>query len=137
MCGTLPLTYRDCRKTQDKSFTLTLFAHETTFKSLDSQFDLKAADGDYNPIIELFRKEFPDALELMGEEALMKSWKENPKDGLITVEVSRLFAHPARSSASRNTDAARVLPLTVLTLSLQEQSTFNWRFSSRNGSFLR
>jgi len=68
---------------------LTLFAHETTFKSLDSQYSFKAADGDYNPIIELFRKEFPDPLELMGEAALMKSWKENPKDGLITVEVRK------------------------------------------------
>jgi len=85
---------------------LTLFAHETTFKSLDSQYDFKAADGDYNPIIELFRKEFPDALELMGEEALMKSWKENPKDGLITVEVRRNILVQLRASRLI-TDAGR------------------------------
>ncbi|GAA5954721.1 hypothetical protein JCM3765_003868 [Sporobolomyces pararoseus] len=70
----------------DKSFTLTLFAHDETFKSLDSQ--LKTSPTESNPVVELFRKEFPDALELMGEEALMQSWKENPKDGLITVECS-------------------------------------------------
>ncbi|GAA5844245.1 hypothetical protein JCM3766R1_000982 [Sporobolomyces carnicolor] len=71
----------------DKSFTLTLFAHDDTFKSLDSQ--LRAQDGQQsNPVVDLFRKEFPDALDLMGEEALLKSWNENPKDGLITVECS-------------------------------------------------
>ncbi|GAA5912297.1 kynurenine 3-monooxygenase [Sporobolomyces salmoneus] len=70
----------------DKSFTLTLFAHDETFKTLDSK--LKSSSKGENPIVELFRKEFPDALELMGEEALLKSWRENPKDGLITVECS-------------------------------------------------
>jgi kynurenine 3-monooxygenase len=68
---------------------LTLFAHDETFKSLDSQ--LKSSSGP-NPVIELFRKEFPDALKFMGEDALMQSWKENPKDGLVTVEVRKLSA---------------------------------------------
>ncbi|GAA6017312.1 hypothetical protein JCM11491_000625 [Sporobolomyces phaffii] len=71
----------------DKSFTLTLFAHETTFKDLDAQLK-QASTADTNPVIDLFRKEFPDALKLMGEDALMQSWRENPKDGLITVECS-------------------------------------------------
>ncbi|GAA5929098.1 hypothetical protein JCM1841_005138 [Sporobolomyces salmonicolor] len=72
---------------QDKSFTLTLFAHHSTFSSLDLQLSSKT-DSSSNPVVELFRAEFPDALELMGEEALMKSWNGNPKDGLITVECS-------------------------------------------------
>lgn len=74
---------------QDKSFTLTLFAHDSTFSSIDAQLassDSSNSNGS-NPVVELFRKEFPDALEHMGEEALLRSWKENPKDGLITVEV--------------------------------------------------
>ncbi|GAA5933752.1 kynurenine 3-monooxygenase [Sporobolomyces koalae] len=71
----------------DKSFTLTLFAYETTFKSLDAALKELEQD-DPNPVVELFRKEFPDAFELMGEQALLQSWRENPKDGLITVECS-------------------------------------------------
>ncbi|GAA6020013.1 hypothetical protein JCM10207_006759 [Rhodosporidiobolus poonsookiae] len=72
---------------QDKSFTLTLFAHNSTFSSLDAQLASSTADKDCaNPVVELFRKEFPDALERMGEEALLRSWRENPKDGLVTVE---------------------------------------------------
>ncbi|GAA5833043.1 hypothetical protein JCM11251_006491 [Rhodosporidiobolus azoricus] len=74
---------------QDKSFTLTLFAHDSTFASLDAQLaSAKSSDAASNPVVELFRKEFPDALEHMGEEALLQSWKENPKDGLVTVECS-------------------------------------------------
>lgn len=72
---------------QDKSFTLTLFAHQSTFDELDSKLRSLSSDA-VNPVVELFRTEFPDALELMGEEELLKSWRENPKDGLITVEVS-------------------------------------------------
>ncbi|GAA5858850.1 hypothetical protein JCM1840_006586 [Sporobolomyces johnsonii] len=72
---------------QDKSFTLTLFAHHSTFSSLGEQLSSETGSSS-NPVVDLFRAEFPDALELMGEEALMKSWNENPKDGLITVECS-------------------------------------------------
>ncbi|BGO95545.1 hypothetical protein NBRC10512_007803 [Rhodotorula toruloides] len=72
---------------QDKSFTLTLFAHDSTFTSLDAEL-ASLAPGAPNPVVELFRREFPDALEQMGEEALLQSWRENPKDGLITVECS-------------------------------------------------
>ncbi|GAA6060665.1 hypothetical protein JCM10212_001221 [Sporobolomyces blumeae] len=75
----------------DKSFTLTLFAHETTFKDLSTSLaELDKADDDNarNPVVDLFEREFPDALELMGREALLQSWNENPKDGLITIECS-------------------------------------------------
>lgn len=76
--------------TKDKSFTLTLFAPTTTFEDLDSKLSTldSSAEGKINPIVQLFEDEFPDALELMGAEQLLKSWRENPKDGLITVEVS-------------------------------------------------
>ncbi|GAA5894284.1 hypothetical protein JCM6882_007621 [Rhodosporidiobolus microsporus] len=72
---------------QDKSFTLTLFAYDSTFSTLEAQRASAKSSG-MNPIVELFRNEFPDALEHMGEEALMRSWRENPKDGLVTVECS-------------------------------------------------
>jgi kynurenine 3-monooxygenase len=74
---------------QDKSFTLTLFAHDSTFTSLTAQLAATPADSSSNPIVDLFRAEFPDALKHMGEEALLQSWRENPKDGLVTVEVRR------------------------------------------------
>ncbi|GAA5841954.1 hypothetical protein JCM9279_003168 [Rhodotorula babjevae] len=77
---------------QDKSFTLTLFAHDSTFSAIDAELarraDLGAKAGDEHPVVDLFRREFPDALELMGDEALVRYWRENPKDGLITVECS-------------------------------------------------
>ncbi|GAA6053155.1 hypothetical protein JCM3770_002880 [Rhodotorula araucariae] len=77
---------------QDKSFTLTLFAHHSTFSTIDAQlaaqsFSPTEGKADH-PVVELFRREFPDALKLMGEEALLRYWRENPKDGLITVECS-------------------------------------------------
>ncbi|GAA6007176.1 kynurenine 3-monooxygenase [Rhodotorula paludigena] len=72
---------------QDKSFTLTLFAHHSTFSTFDLQLKSATADAP-NPVVELFRQEFPDALEHMGEEALLQSWRENPKDGLVMVECS-------------------------------------------------
>ncbi|KDE06360.1 hypothetical protein MVLG_03268 [Microbotryum lychnidis-dioicae p1A1 Lamole] len=78
---------------QDGSFTLTLFAPHSTFESLDKKLDeynsssVSARTGP-NPVVEKFKAEFPDALELMGEDELMKAWTENPKDGLVTVECS-------------------------------------------------
>ncbi|SCV74844.1 BQ2448_7873 [Microbotryum intermedium] len=82
---------------QDGSFTLTLFAPHSTFESLDKkleEFSSSSSQGP-NPVVEMFKAEFPDALELMGEDELMKSWTENPKDGLVTVEVSRVeFCSP-------------------------------------------
>ncbi|BGP41602.1 kynurenine 3-monooxygenase, mitochondrial precursor [Rhodotorula kratochvilovae] len=74
---------------QDKSFTLTLFAHHSTFSTIDAELASRSSDDKTDhPVVELFRREFPDALELMGEEALLRYWRENPKDGLITVGCS-------------------------------------------------
>lgn len=105
----------------DRSFTLTLFAHQSTFEALDKQLEehryaaeaaapimkegeegerevLVQGSETVNPVVKLFREEFADALELMGEEELMRSWTENPKDGLITVEVSlRCQGHAFRA----------------------------------------
>lgn len=75
-----------CVDVQDKSFTVTLFAYDSTFESIAASL-AALKPGETNPVIELFRKEFPDALKLMGEDGLMKAWTENPKDGLITIEV--------------------------------------------------
>ncbi|KAM0749759.1 FAD/NAD(P)-binding domain-containing protein [Meredithblackwellia eburnea MCA 4105] len=69
----------------DKSFTLTLFAPKETFEKL--QLDSEDAKSEH-PVVSLFRKEFPDAFELMGEADLLASWNNNPKDGLITIECS-------------------------------------------------
>lgn len=69
----------------DKSFTLTLFAPKKTFESLDTKISQSVFP---NPVVELFKNEFQDALELMGEDALLTSWNDNPKDGLVTVECS-------------------------------------------------
>lgn len=73
---------------QDKSFTLTLFAPKETFDRLEGEVEAGATP---NAVVDLFRTEFPDALELMGENALLQSWRDNPKDGLITIEVGPLF----------------------------------------------
>ncbi|SCZ87920.1 BZ3500_MvSof-1268-A1-R1_Chr2-3g05388 [Microbotryum saponariae] len=78
---------------QDGSFTLTLFAPHSTFESLDKELDKYNSSSSSarigpNPVVEKFRAEFPDALELMGEDELIKAWTENPKDGLVTVECS-------------------------------------------------
>lgn len=88
--------------TQDKSFTLTLFAHDSTFSTIDAQLAARAKSGADDkldadhPVVDLFRREFPDALELMGEEALVRYWRENPKDGLITVEVRSTLSSLSR-----------------------------------------
>ncbi|KAI5478640.1 kynurenine 3-monooxygenase [Pseudohyphozyma bogoriensis] len=75
----------------DKSFTLTLFAPKSHFDELTASsdaFEGAASKTGQHPIVKLFSTEFPDALELMGEKELLKSWEENPKDGLITVECA-------------------------------------------------
>ncbi|KAK4050248.1 kynurenine 3-monooxygenase, mitochondrial precursor [Microbotryomycetes sp. JL201] len=71
---------------QDRSFTVTLFAHQSTFDSLDAKLARNGTTA--NAVIDLFRQEFPDALELIGEQNLLLDWRHNPKDGLITVECS-------------------------------------------------
>ncbi|KAK4049888.1 kynurenine 3-monooxygenase, mitochondrial precursor [Microbotryomycetes sp. JL221] len=71
---------------QDKTFTVTLFAHQTTFDALDKRLARNGTST--NAVIELFKSEFPDALELIGEHNLLTDWKQNPKDGLITVECA-------------------------------------------------
>lgn len=132
--------------TQDKSFTLTLFAHDSTFSAIDAQ--LATSDftktGGVNPVVDLFRKEFPDALKHMGEEALLQSWKENPKDGLITVEVRPampLNRHglgyiEERFRDQLNNDLANFRPA-VLAVPLPRQGSSHRGCCPRHGTLLR
>ncbi|KAJ7632530.1 hypothetical protein FB45DRAFT_506170 [Roridomyces roridus] len=58
---------------KDKSFTCTLFAPT---KELDLLVDLEA-------FLSWFRKYFPDALELIGQDNLANDWTRNPRSPLI------------------------------------------------------
>ena len=69
---------------QDKTFTVTLFAPHELFEEMRRP----AKDGDEAPVISLFRKEFPDALEMIGEAGVLRCWQRNPVDGLVTTQVS-------------------------------------------------
>lgn len=62
----------------DKSFTSTLFAPFSLFDSLKSSED----------VVEFFRKQFPDALELIGEDRVSELWKHNPVAPLIQIKCS-------------------------------------------------
>jgi len=38
-------------------------------------------------VLDLFQTEFPDALELIGREALLHDWRANPASPLVTIKV--------------------------------------------------
>ena len=84
----LPRNAADPRQ-QDKSFTLTLFAPKSIFDTLDAQIFEGVKP---HPVVALFESEFPDALKLMGKDELLASYRDNPKDGLITIEVRSDFS---------------------------------------------
>ncbi|KAJ7109285.1 FAD/NAD-P-binding domain-containing protein [Mycena epipterygia] len=58
---------------KDKSFTCTLFAPTTELDPL----------VDRETFLTWFKKYFPDALELIGEDNLVKDWAQNPRSPLI------------------------------------------------------
>ncbi|TCD61085.1 kynurenine 3-monooxygenase, mitochondrial precursor (Biosynthesis of nicotinic acid protein 4) [Steccherinum ochraceum] len=62
---------------QDKTFTCTLFAPTAEFDKLTS------SDG----IIEWFKTHFPDALTLIGQDALLHDFKNNPRSSLISIKA--------------------------------------------------
>lgn len=62
----------------DKSFTSTLFAPFSLFDSLKSSQD----------VIQFFHKQFPDALEMIGENRLTKMWQQNPIAPLIQIKCA-------------------------------------------------
>jgi len=62
----------------DCSFTVTLFYPSEQLKAI------KTNDG----AIELFEKEFPDALNLIGRDKFVNDFFSNPAGPLVTVRVS-------------------------------------------------
>ncbi|TIB03315.1 hypothetical protein E3P96_01935 [Wallemia ichthyophaga] len=64
---------------QDCSFTCTFFAPFEKFAQLADSKDR---------FVELFRREFPDALALMGEECAADDFTHNPQGSLVTIRCS-------------------------------------------------
>jgi len=64
-------------RTQDKTFTCTLFAPTSEFATLSSP----------EIILRWFKTHFPDALPLIGEEALLADFQRNPKNPLISIKA--------------------------------------------------
>ncbi|KAA1474919.1 FAD/NAD-P-binding domain-containing protein [Dentipellis sp. KUC8613] len=62
---------------KDMSFTCTLFAPVEEFERLDGR----------TATLTWFRTQFPDALALIGEEALWSSFEHNPRSSLMTVKA--------------------------------------------------
>lgn len=59
---------------------MTLFAPHYLFDEMKR--------GGERAVVKLFRDEFPDALDLVGEKDVVKCWRKNPIDGLITTQVT-------------------------------------------------
>lgn len=62
---------------QDKSFTCTLFAPTAEFDRLTTPEN----------IVDWFGTNFPDALPLIGEKALLRDFERNPRSPLISIKV--------------------------------------------------
>ena len=62
---------------QDKTFTCTLFAPTAEFDRLNTP----------ETIIQFFKTHFPDALPLIGEDALLDDFKRNPRSSLMSIKV--------------------------------------------------
>ncbi|KZT67708.1 FAD/NAD(P)-binding domain-containing protein [Daedalea quercina L-15889] len=62
---------------KDKTFTCTLFAPTAEFDRLDT----------LETIIHFFNTHFPDALPLIGEEALLEDFKRNPRSPLMSIKA--------------------------------------------------
>jgi kynurenine 3-monooxygenase len=62
---------------QDRSFTCTLFAPTAVLEPL----------VDRETFLTWFKKYFPDALELIGEDNLARDWAQNPRSPLICTKV--------------------------------------------------
>lgn len=68
---------------QDKTFTCTLFAPTAEFDRLDEP----------QTIIQFFKTHFPDALPLIGEDALLDDFKRNPRSSLMSIKVCLPIYH--------------------------------------------
>lgn len=62
----------------DGSFTSTLFAPFALFESLKTS----------HSVVSFFQEQFPDALELIGEDRLLRIWEHNPIAPLIQIKCS-------------------------------------------------
>jgi kynurenine 3-monooxygenase len=62
----------------DKSFTVTLFMPWAKFDSIKTPQDLT----------NFFESTFPDALNLIGKDTLVKDYFKNPKGSLISIKVN-------------------------------------------------
>ncbi|KAH9951920.1 FAD/NAD-P-binding domain-containing protein [Amylocystis lapponica] len=71
---------------KDKTFTCTLFAPTAEFDRLDAP----------EVIIKFFKTNFPDALPLIGEAALLEDFQRNPRSSLMSIKVR---ARPHLTSA--------------------------------------
>jgi len=67
----------------DFTFTCTLFAPNSTFEELDAAVEA----GRPGAVVSFFRENFPDALDLIGEEEVASQYGENPTGSLVTVRV--------------------------------------------------
>ncbi|KAH8107036.1 FAD/NAD(P)-binding domain-containing protein [Cristinia sonorae] len=63
---------------QDKTFTCTLFAPTKEFDKLTSP----------DVIVSWFKTHFPDALSLIGQDALLHDFKHNPRGSLISIKAN-------------------------------------------------
>ena len=61
----------------DKSFTVTLFMPYAKFEKVKTREDVRL----------FFQQQFPDALELMGEDLLNELFFKNPIGSLVSVKV--------------------------------------------------
>ncbi|CAH7666585.1 kynurenine 3-monooxygenase [Phakopsora pachyrhizi] len=68
---------------KDKSFTCTLFAPE---RGIFEHLTPPKNQDEEDRIVDFFKKHFPDALELMGRESLIRSFVENPRGNLLSVK---------------------------------------------------
>ncbi|ANB11977.1 kynurenine 3-monooxygenase [Sugiyamaella lignohabitans] len=66
----------------DGSFTCTLFAPKSLF---DKELAISASDAD---VVSFFRTNFPSAIELMGDDLLLESFRKNPRGSLVCVKCS-------------------------------------------------
>ncbi|TFY57277.1 hypothetical protein EVJ58_g7118 [Rhodofomes roseus] len=62
---------------KDKTFTCTLFAPTAEFDRLSTP----------ETIIQFFKTHFPDALPLIGEQALLEDFKRNPRSSLMSIKA--------------------------------------------------
>lgn len=66
---------------QDYSFTCTLFMPLEMFEALKTRQD----------VVEFFKKQFPDALDLIGQEHLLTCYFATKPSSLVTVKVKFLI----------------------------------------------